>query len=223
MSATESFLVTGALGCIGAWTCRRLARDGATVIAFDRDTDARRLRDITSSEEFGRVTFAQGDITDLESIERALDDHAITHVIHLAALQVPAMSGVGFYGKLSGASDFVKRLLPADFVESWDRHFQRAVEAGRRELGEHWTSAWREGSAWHFVLPSQLCGSSAWCGVTGPAVDRLGRAFPMVLAAPCSGDFARILANGAWFDALERVYRNAQDCVSSPLYSGAAA
>jgi nucleoside-diphosphate-sugar epimerase len=48
------------------------------------------LRDITSSEEFGRVTFAQGDITDLGSIERALDEHAITHVIHLAALQVPA-------------------------------------------------------------------------------------------------------------------------------------
>src|SRR4051794_41033200 len=90
MSATERFLVTGALGCIGAWTCRRLARDGATVIAFDRDTDPRRLRDITSSEEFGRVTFTQGDITDLASVERALDEYEITHVIHLAALQVPA-------------------------------------------------------------------------------------------------------------------------------------
>ena len=31
----------------------------------------------------------RGDITDLDALERTLDEHAITHVIHLAALQVP--------------------------------------------------------------------------------------------------------------------------------------
>lgn len=118
--------------------------------------------------------------------------------------------GVGFYGKLPGAGDFVKRRLPADFIEGWDRHFQRAMETGRRELGERWAGAWRDGPAWRFVLPPQVCGSGAWCGLTGPALDRLGRAFPMVLAAPCTGDVARILGNAAWFDALERVYRGAQ-------------
>jgi type VI secretion system ImpM family protein len=121
------------------------------------------------------------------------------------------MSGVGFYGKLPGAGDFVRRRLPPDFVEAWDRHFQHALEIGRRELGEHWANAWRQGAAWRFVLPPQVCGSGAWCGVTGPAVDRLGREFPMVLAAPCSGDSARIPGNSAWFDALDRVYRSAQD------------
>jgi type VI secretion system protein ImpM len=118
--------------------------------------------------------------------------------------------GIGFYGKLPGAGDFVRRRLPSDFVDAWDRHFQRALETGRRELGERWTSAWRQGAAWRFVLPSQVCGNGAWCGLTGPAVDRLGRAFPMVLAAPCEGDVARILGNDPWFDALERVYRSAQ-------------
>ncbi|WP_233635384.1 type VI secretion system-associated protein TagF [Burkholderia gladioli] len=118
--------------------------------------------------------------------------------------------GVGFYGKLPGAGDFVKRRLPVDFIEAWDRHFQRAVETGRRELGERWGEAWRNGPAWRFVLPPQVCGSGAWCGLTGPAVDRLGRAFPMVLAAPCTGDVARILGNSDWFDALERVWRQAQ-------------
>jgi type VI secretion system protein ImpM len=119
--------------------------------------------------------------------------------------------GVGFYGKLPGAGDFVRRRLPSDFVDDWDRHFQRAVETGRRELGEQWATAWRDGPAWRFVLPAQLCGNGAWCGLTGPAVDRIGRAFPMVLAAPCTGDVAQILGNDAWFDALERVYRNAQE------------
>ena len=31
----------------------------------------------------------RGDIADLNAVERAIDEHAITHVIHLAALQVP--------------------------------------------------------------------------------------------------------------------------------------
>ncbi|WP_027209667.1 type VI secretion system-associated protein TagF [Burkholderia sp. WSM2232] len=121
------------------------------------------------------------------------------------------MSGaVGFYGKLPGAGDFVRRRLPADFVDAWDRHFQRAVEIGRRETGERWTDAWQHAPAWRFVLPSQVCGNGSWCGLAGPAVDRVGRAFPTVLAAPCSGDVARLFGNPGWFDALERVYRSAQ-------------
>ena len=36
-----------------------------------------------------RVTLVRGDITDLEALERALDEHEITRVVHLAALQVP--------------------------------------------------------------------------------------------------------------------------------------
>jgi type VI secretion system protein ImpM len=123
--------------------------------------------------------------------------------------------GVGFYGKLPGAGDFVQRRLAPAFIDDWDRHFQRAVETGRRELGEQWTQAWKQGAAWRFMLPAQVCGQGAWCGLVGPAVDRLGRAFPLVLAAPCSGDVTAILSNDAWFDALERIYRSAlYDAVS---------
>jgi type VI secretion system protein ImpM len=118
--------------------------------------------------------------------------------------------GVGFFGKLPGAGDFVQRRLPPAFVESWDSHFQRAMETGRRELGVHWDAAWRQGAAWRFVLPAPLCGNAVWCGLIGPAHDRLGRAFPMVLAVPCGADIATLLGNRAWFDALERVYRSAQ-------------
>ncbi|MEX3899866.1 type VI secretion system-associated protein TagF [Paraburkholderia sp. BR10954] len=119
--------------------------------------------------------------------------------------------GIGFFGKLPGAGDFVQRRLPPAFVQSWDRHFQRAIETGRREFGAHWHAAWRQGAAWRFVLPAAVCGNLTWCGLVGPAHDRLGRAFPMVLAAPCGGDIATLLCNHAWFDALERVYRGAQD------------
>ena len=44
MSGTEDrYLVTGAMGCIGAWTIRTLVREGATVTAFDLGSDTRRL------------------------------------------------------------------------------------------------------------------------------------------------------------------------------------
>jgi UDP-glucuronate 4-epimerase len=88
MSA-ERFLVTGALGCIGAWTVRRLVREGVAVTAFDLGTDHRRLETIMTADELAAVDFVAGDITDLAAVSAALDRADITNVIHLAALQVP--------------------------------------------------------------------------------------------------------------------------------------
>jgi UDP-glucuronate 4-epimerase len=85
----ERWLVTGALGCLGAWTAVTLLREGAAVVAFDLGTDDRRLRLIASPEEISRIAFVQGDITDLPAVEDVLAEHEITHVVHLAALQVP--------------------------------------------------------------------------------------------------------------------------------------
>jgi UDP-glucuronate 4-epimerase len=85
----ERFLVTGALGCIGAWTIRMLVRQGAPVVGFDLGRDVRRLRSIMSPDELAQVQLVAGDITDLASLDDALATNAITNVIHLAALQVP--------------------------------------------------------------------------------------------------------------------------------------
>jgi UDP-glucuronate 4-epimerase len=85
----ERFLVTGALGCIGAWTVRALVREGVPVVAFDLGGDTRRLRSIMTDSELATVTFVRGDITDIASVEAALDAHSISNVIHLAALQMP--------------------------------------------------------------------------------------------------------------------------------------
>lgn len=87
--ATERFLVTGALGCIGAWVVRNLVRDGVPTTIFDLGSDLRRLRLIMSEDELSRVQVLNGDITDLPAVEGALGASDATHVIHLAALQVP--------------------------------------------------------------------------------------------------------------------------------------
>jgi nucleoside-diphosphate-sugar epimerase len=85
----ERVLVTGALGCIGAWTARALVEEGVSVVALDRGDDPRRLRLIMDEADLAAVTFVQGDITDLRTVEAVLDGHDIGRVIHLAALQVP--------------------------------------------------------------------------------------------------------------------------------------
>jgi nucleoside-diphosphate-sugar epimerase len=87
--STDRFLLTGALGCIGAWVARNLVREGAPPVIFDLASDPKRLKLIMTPEELASITFVSGDVTDLDAIERTLDEHEITHVIHLAALQVP--------------------------------------------------------------------------------------------------------------------------------------
>ncbi len=88
-TTAERYLVTGALGCIGAWTVRALVRDDVQVVAYDLGGNRRRLAQIMTEEELAAVAFRTGDITDLAAVERTLDEERITKVIHLAALQVP--------------------------------------------------------------------------------------------------------------------------------------
>ncbi len=83
------FLVTGALGCLGAWTCKVLADEGAPVVAFDIGVDPARLQLVMGPDALERLTLVRGDIADLESLEETIAAHGVTHVIHLAALQVP--------------------------------------------------------------------------------------------------------------------------------------
>ena len=66
-----------------------LAREGATVVAFDLAVDDRRLRLIAAPDELRPVTFVQGDLTEPKTVRHTLAEHEITHVVHLAALQVP--------------------------------------------------------------------------------------------------------------------------------------
>ena len=85
----ERFLVTGALGCIGAWTVKRLVEEGVPVWAYDLPAEPRRLRLIMGDDALAKVRLVAGDITDLGAFERTVADHGITHVVHLAAFQVP--------------------------------------------------------------------------------------------------------------------------------------
>jgi nucleoside-diphosphate-sugar epimerase len=64
-------------------------REGVPVISYDLDGSDHRLRLIASDEELDRIEFVEGDVTHLDALERTFGEHDITHVVHLAALQVP--------------------------------------------------------------------------------------------------------------------------------------
>jgi nucleoside-diphosphate-sugar epimerase len=84
----DRYLVTGVLGCVGAWVARAVLEDGHEVVGYDLGADTSRLR-LVLGDGADRVTLVRGDITDLEALERVLDEHDITRIVHLAALQVP--------------------------------------------------------------------------------------------------------------------------------------
>jgi UDP-glucuronate 4-epimerase len=88
-SSWTTYLVTGALGAIGAWTVRSLLDRGHDVVTYDLGGSDHRLRLALDGEQLARLSPVEGDVTDLPRVEHVLDDHDVTGVIHLAALQVP--------------------------------------------------------------------------------------------------------------------------------------
>ena len=84
-----TYLVTGALGALGAWVVRSLLDRGQDVVTYDLGGSDHRLRLALSGDELAALKRVDGDVTDLAHLERVMDEHDVTSVIHLAALQVP--------------------------------------------------------------------------------------------------------------------------------------
>jgi UDP-glucuronate 4-epimerase len=87
--AQKTVLVTGAMGCIGAWVLKHLVVQGQQAVAFDLSTDRHRLDWVMTSDEQSAITFVQGDLTDTAQVKELFNVYDVTHVVHLAALQVP--------------------------------------------------------------------------------------------------------------------------------------
>ena len=87
---SQTYLVTGAQGCIGSWIVKALAERGDTAVVFDRSEETRRLNAIMVPRALERVRFIAGDITDVTAVRSALESSGARRIIHLAGLQVPA-------------------------------------------------------------------------------------------------------------------------------------
>ena len=85
----ETFLITGAFGCIGAWAARQLVREGATVVSYDLGERPHRMEQIIAPAELAEVRFVRGDVTDADALDAAIRAHGVTNLLHLAALVHP--------------------------------------------------------------------------------------------------------------------------------------
>jgi nucleoside-diphosphate-sugar epimerase len=85
----KRFLITGAKGFVGAWIAKTLLEDGDPPNVFDIDPGFERLGAILSESQLKEVHFIQGDVTKYADLDRAIAENGISHVLHLAGLQVP--------------------------------------------------------------------------------------------------------------------------------------
>lgn len=118
----------------------------------------------------------------------------------------PEDAAPGFYGKVPVLGDFVSRRLPRSFIDPWDQWLQRGLSESRARLGSEWLNLYLQGPIWRFVLSPGVCGDGLWAGVLMPSVDKVGRYFPMTLAAclPSGVHPLHLLFEGeGWFVQLE--------------------
>ena len=120
----------------------------------------------------------------------------------------------GFFGKLPARGDFVGRRLDQAFRTQFDDWLQRSIATSKRQLGPAWLPAYLNTPIWRFILGPGLCGAVPTLGVMMPSVDRVGRYFPLVVAAQlpgCLSPGSMFQSARNWFDAAEDVILRSLD------------
>lgn len=82
-------LVTGAGGCIGAWTMAILTRSGVPCVGFDLQDDRRRPALLLGQEGAAALQWETGDIADGQRLDEIVKRYDVRAIVHMAGLQVP--------------------------------------------------------------------------------------------------------------------------------------
>jgi type VI secretion system protein ImpM len=113
------------------------------------------------------------------------------------------MVGAGFFGKVTSHGDFVARRLAPSFQRPWDEWLQGGLRESRVALGETWLATYMNSPIWRFALAPGVCGDQGWAGLLMPSVDRVGRHFPLTIAATVTPPLACLMRHQAWFNRIE--------------------
>jgi len=116
---------------------------------------------------------------------------------------------IGLFGKLPARGDFVRQELPRDFTDPWDAWWQRGLADTQCLAGDDWPAAWMEAPVWRFALAPRVCGRRGVVGLWLPSVDKVGRFFPLTIAATASGGWVPLDAWVTFLDAAEAAGRAA--------------
>ena len=86
---TKKYFITGATGCIGGWVVKNLVERGEEVYALVWGDGLDKLKLIMDDSDIAKVHVIEGNICDAQLLENIITENGITHVIHLAAMQLP--------------------------------------------------------------------------------------------------------------------------------------
>ena len=82
-------LITGGYGFLGSWIVKDLFAGEHSIFLYDIKQDAERLEVVLNKDIISQTTFCEGNVTDQDRLIRTIREHGITHIVHLAGLQVP--------------------------------------------------------------------------------------------------------------------------------------
>jgi len=80
---SDTVLVTGGTGFIGSYVTETFVDSDVEVVAYDLSTDTDILENLGIADD---VAVVRGDVTDPTDVFRAVTEHDVTHIVHLAAL-----------------------------------------------------------------------------------------------------------------------------------------
>ena len=126
----------------------------------------------------------------------------------------PGVASPGFFGKIPARGDFVARRLDHAFRTGFDTWLQRSIDVSRRQLGQAWLPAYLNAPLGRCIGGPGRCGPEAALGVMMPSVDRVGRYFPLVLAAQlpdCLSPVSMFRSARPWFEAAEQLILTSLD------------
>jgi type VI secretion system protein ImpM len=112
----------------------------------------------------------------------------------------------GYFGKVPTQGDFVSNGLKRGLADGLDRWLREAMQHSQRRLGRDWLDAFLVAPVWRMALTSGTLGPDPVIGLMMPSVDRIGRYFPLVIAAPLTGlapDIYDMFDLTDWYEAAE--------------------
>jgi type VI secretion system protein ImpM len=101
------------------------------------------------------------------------------------AVNASKSTAPGWYGKLPTLGDFAQRRLDTEWVRAWDDWLAYGLQGLRED--DAWLEHYLQAPAWRFALLPGALGDGGQTalsvGALVPSVDRVGRYFPLTVAA----------------------------------------
>ncbi|MGJ4856847.1 type VI secretion system-associated protein TagF [Labrys sp. La1] len=116
--------------------------------------------------------------------------------------------GIGFFGKVPSHGDFVSTGLGRQAETELVNWLQSGLQESEQTLGAQWQDLFHATPPWRFVIERSLWGRATMVGILLPSKDRVGRSFPLVIAARVSnydGPARLFCFDESWFTAAEAI------------------